>query len=170
MHSPKSPAKRKRTTKVAKQFSPDDCIRNQAKRRHGVSYAKKSAKKIKVQNKKNKTSQQNVTPPAPSIVKNKKKNPAPSCSEHAPAQKLDMVLEALAGAQQEIQNLKQKVEAKEKTALFPDEKVSLPQPPFQPSISTMPTQLLNTNESEALKAMRLMMSMQFMNTMQQFMR
>ena len=41
-----------------------------------------------------------------------------------------------------IQNLKQKVEAKEKTALFPDEKVSLPQPPFQPSISTMPTQLL----------------------------
>ena len=69
-----------------------------------------------------------------------------------------------------IQNLKQKVEAKEKTALFPDEKVSLPQPPFQPSISTMPTQLLNTNESEALKAMRLMMSMQFMNTMQQFMR
>ena len=73
MHSPKSPAKRKRTAKVAKQFSPDDCIRNQAKRRHGGSYAKKSANKIKVQNKKNKTSQQNVTPPAPSIVKNKKK-------------------------------------------------------------------------------------------------
>ena len=87
-----------------------------------------------------------MTPPAPNIVKNKKKkNPAPSCSEQPPAQKLDMVLEALAGAQQEIHNLKQKVEAKEKTTLLPDEKVSLPQPPFQPSISTMPNQLLNTN-------------------------
>ena len=96
----------------------------------GVPMQRNLWTKLKCKRKnKQKKSQQNVTPPAPNIVKNKKKkNPAPSCSEQPPAQKLDMVLEALAlaGAQQEIHNLKQKVEAKENQLCFQMKKLAFP--------------------------------------------
>ena len=83
----------------------------------GVPMQRNLRTKLKCKQEKH-TSQQNLMPPAPNIVENKKRVLLHHVLNSPQPKKLDMVLDALAGAQQEIHNLKQKVEAKEKQLCF----------------------------------------------------